>query len=578
MKSWKVLMLILVGLGGIKYLQAQEESPTYCNPMNLDYGFCPIPNFYDHGKHRTTADPVIIPIHGNYYLFSTNQKGYWVSPDLLSWRFITQSFLQARHQTYDDLCAPAVMAKGDTLLVIGSSYSLDFTLWMSTSPETGQWQILIDSFPYAAWDPCWFRDDDGRIFIYHGSSNVFPIYGVELDSHNLRTLGEPTPLLSLNDSIHGWERFGENNDNTFLRPFIEGAWMTKYNGKYYLQYGAPGTEFSGYADGVYQADNPLGPFEYQSFNPFSYKPGGFARGAGHGATFCDFHGQWWHISTIAIGVKNNFERRLGLWPAYFDNEGILYANTSFGDFPHYIDGRFTGWMLLNYNKPVLASSWFTAYPPDFAVDEDIRTYWSAQSADSTEWLMTDLGEVCQIFALQVNYADQDATVIGKVDSLYHSYLIEGSIDSKSWFAIVDKRSNRQDVPHDYTPLKSPVMARFVRIRNVHMASGKFALSGFRIFGHAQKPLPAMVEDFVALRGASEPRNAWLKWKTSDDASGYIIRFGVSPDKLYGSIMVWGRNEYWFNAMDADRDYYFSISAFNEAGVGEPSEVVKLAVP
>jgi hypothetical protein len=39
-------------------------------------------------------------------------------------------------------------------------------------------------------------------------------------------------------------------DNTFLDPFIEGAWMTKHNNKYYLQYGAPGTEFSGYADGV----------------------------------------------------------------------------------------------------------------------------------------------------------------------------------------------------------------------------------------------------------------------------------------------------------------------------------------
>jgi hypothetical protein len=25
-------------------------------------------------------------------------------------------------------------------------------------------------------------------------------------------------------------------------------------------------------------------FEYQQHNPFSYKPGGFARGAGHGAT------------------------------------------------------------------------------------------------------------------------------------------------------------------------------------------------------------------------------------------------------------------------------------------------------
>ena len=39
-------------------------------------------------------------------------------------------------------------------------------------------------------------------------------------------------------------------DNTFLKPFIEGSWMKKYNGKYYLQYGAPGTEFSGYGDGV----------------------------------------------------------------------------------------------------------------------------------------------------------------------------------------------------------------------------------------------------------------------------------------------------------------------------------------
>ena len=53
-------------------------------------------------------------------------------------------------------------------------------------------------------------------------------------------------------------------DNTFLDPFIEGAWMTKHNGKYYLQYGAPGTEFSGYADGVIVGNHPLGPFTPQS--------------------------------------------------------------------------------------------------------------------------------------------------------------------------------------------------------------------------------------------------------------------------------------------------------------------------
>ncbi|MGC8864487.1 MAG: family 43 glycosylhydrolase [Bacteroidales bacterium] len=566
------------GLFHSTILVAQDVRKTYCNPINLDYGFCSIPDFSAQGKHRTTADPVIVPFKGRYFLFSTNQKGYWYSSDLLNWNFINRSFLQPRHKTWDDLCAPAAMAKGDTLLVIGSSYSNDFTLWMSTRPELGLWQVLIDSFPYPAWDPCWFTDDNGRIFLYHGSSNLYPLYGVELDKTSLLPKGKPLSLINLRDSIHGWERFGEYNDNTFLRPFIEGAWMTKYQDKYYLQYGAPGTEFSGYADGVYQSENPLGPFFYQKFNPFSYKPGGFTRGAGHGATFKDFNGQWWHVSTIALSVKNNFERRIGLWPAYFDADGILFTKTEYGDFPHYLDGSFTGWMLLNYNKPVMASTWLTAYPPNFAVDEDMKTYWSALTADTTEWFLSDLGVISEVRAIQVNFADQDADVMGKVDGLYHAYLIEGSLDGERWFILWDKRNNKSDVPHDYVELDVPIKARFVRIKNIHMPTGKFALSGLRVFGKADKPLPRAVQDVVVLRGKSEPRNAWIKWKSASDATGYILRFGVSPDKLYGSVMIWGKNEYWYSAMTADQDYYFSVSAFNEAGEGGSSEVIKAEAP
>ncbi len=43
------------------------------------------------------------------------------------------------------------------------------------------------------------------------------------------------------------------------RPFIEGAWMTKHDGTYYLQYAGPGTEYNVYGDGVYESDSPLGP-------------------------------------------------------------------------------------------------------------------------------------------------------------------------------------------------------------------------------------------------------------------------------------------------------------------------------
>jgi beta-xylosidase len=94
--------------------------------------------------------------------------------------------------------------------------------------------------------------------------------------------------------------------------------MNKHNGKYYLQYGAPGTEIRGYGDGVYISDHPLGPFRYQASNPFSYKPGGFMKGAGHGSTYQDISRNWWYVSSGVVNVKNNFERRIGIWPAGFD--------------------------------------------------------------------------------------------------------------------------------------------------------------------------------------------------------------------------------------------------------------------
>src|SRR5690606_40958051 len=99
----------------------------------------------------------------------------------------------------------------------------------------------------------------------------------------------------------------------------EGSHMTKYKNRYYVQYGAPGTEFSGYADGLLIGDHPLGPFTAVS-DPLSFKLGGYVRGAGHGATFMDNFNQYWHISTTVVSVKNTFERRLGIWPTGFDKD------------------------------------------------------------------------------------------------------------------------------------------------------------------------------------------------------------------------------------------------------------------
>ena len=571
-------VFILIALSASLTLPQQKEPTTFCNPINIDYGYCPIPDFVKQGKHRATADPVIVTFKGDYYLFSTNQWGYWWSRDMSNWHFVPRKFLKPQHKVYDELCAPAAFVMDGSLYLLGSTYTRDFPIWKSSSPRTDTWTEAVPAFQAGAWDPAFFLDDDGRLYLYHGSSNEFPIYGWEIDRKTLQPIGEHVELIRLNSDEHGWERFGEANDNTFLKPFIEGAWMTKHGGKYYLQYAAPGTEFSGYGDGVYVGDHPLGPFTYQPHNPFSYKPGGFAKGAGHGATFQDLNGRWWHVSTTVIGVKNSFERRIGMWPAEFDRDGVMYCDTAYGDYPHYLPGRgrpgaFTGWMLLNYGKPVTASSTLGGFAPNLAVDEDIKTYWSAASGKPGEWLQSDLGAVSTVRAIQINYADQDAEIMGRQPGLYHQYRIAASVDSRRWTTIVDKSRNRSDVPHDYVELPEPIEARFIRLENIHVPTGKFAICGLRAFGRGHGAKPELVKNFVALRGESERRNAWLKWQVSPHATGYVIYAGVAPDKLYTSIMVYGANEYYFRAMDRSRPYYFRIEAFNEAGISTRSPVV-----
>jgi len=556
-----------------------SQSKTYCNPINIDYGYCPIPNFTEWGKHRATADPVIVMYKGDYYLFSTNQWGYWWSSDMNDWHFVFKHFLKSYHHVYDDLCAPAVWVQGDTLLVFGSTYSRNFPIWMSTNPKANEWKEAIDSLDIGGWDPDFFVDDDGKLYMYNGSSNRFPLYGVEMNRKSFQPLGTRKEMYLLEPDKYGWQRFGEYLDNTFLDPFIEGAWMTKHNGKYYLQYGAPGTEFSGYADGVVVGDDPLGPFTPQSM-PFSYKPGGFARGAGHGATYQDKWNNWWHVSTIAISVKNNFERRIGIWPAGFDRDGVMYMDAAFGDYPTYLPSgvadhlksQFTGWMLLNYNKPVQVSSTLASYLPNQAVDENIKTYWSAATGNKGEWIQTDLGSTSTVNAVQLNFADQDAEFLGKQQGIYHQYKLYYSTDGKNWKILVDKSNNKTDVPHDYLELNQPVQAKYLKLENVHMPTGKFALSGFRVFGNGNGNKPQPVENFIVLRTEKDKRSAWLKWKPVDNAFAYNIYVGTGPDKMYNCIMVHTASEYYFKAMDKDIPYYFSIEAINENGVSAKTKV------
>ncbi|MCX6234009.1 MAG: family 43 glycosylhydrolase [Bacteroidetes bacterium] len=558
---------------------ARDHIPsTFCNPMNIDYAF----EFYNDNSSatpfRSTADPTIVRFKGDYYLFATNQKGYWWSPDLSQWHYVYSSF--ARQPADDDLCAPTAFSIGDTLYLVGS-FSFRAPIFMTTNPKEGRWTHAVDSLDFDIWDPAFFVDDDRRVYLYWGSSNFYPIKCVELDPYNqFKPLGEARELLYLDPGEHGWERFGENNDSV-MAPFIEGPWMTNYKNHYYLQYAAPGTEFKVYADGVYLSDDPMGPFTYQPYNPFSYKPGGFITGAGHGSTFQDEYGNYWHVATSMLSDKYKFERRIGLYPAGFDTDGQLFVNTSFGDYPAFLPkgkedhlkGNFTGWMLLSFKKDAIASSSEKGYPLELAFDEDIRTYWSSQSADSGEWLQVDIGHLCRVNAIQINYADHKATQYGKAMDMYHQYQVFHSIDGMNWSLLIDKSYNDRDVPHDYVELSNSVTTRYIKLVNIHMATGNFAISGLRVFGNGFGLPPEPVKEFYVDRQADR-RNAVIHWKKAADSFGYNILYGITPDKLYNCITVYDTDQYDFRGLDSNTTYYFTIETFNENGVSQRIPPIK----
>ena len=567
-KSYCIAWLMLLFVGS---LHAQYRTTTYCNPLNLDYTY-PFHNSHLGKSYRSGADPAVVEFRGEYYMFVTRSWGYWHSKDLLNWDFITPE------KWYFEGCnAPAAHNYKDSVLYVCGNPSGAMSILYTDNPKRGDWKA-VPSVLHDLQDPALFIDDDERAYMYWGSSNRWPIRGKELDMKNkfLPIAKKPDSLLFLRPDIHGWERFGENHTSD-IKPFIEGAWMTKHNGKYYLQYAVPGTQFNVYGDGVYVGKSPLGPFQYAAHNPFCYKPGGFATGAGHGSTVCGPGGIYWHFGTIHLSINYKFERRLCMFPTFFDEDGVMYSDTYFGDYPHYspdqvsrqtTSGGFRGWMLLSYGKPVKASSQLESYPVENVTYENLKTFWVAGKNDDKQWVEIDLEEVSDVYALQLNFFDYEETGFwGRMPNLRQRYLVEASVDGARWRVLVDYRNSFRDAPHNYIELDQPIEARYIRYRHHYVPGKNLAMGDIRVFGLGRGKKPATVKGFTVVREADE-RNARISWKAVKGAQGYNVLWGVALDKLYSSWMVYGDNSLDLRALTVGQKYYFAIEAFNENGISQ----------
>ena len=586
-----------------------------CNPVNINYRYQFNMDPRQHGKMqicREAADPSMILFHGRYYIFASMTLGVWVSDDLSTWE---NHRLPGELPLYD--YAPDVRVMGDWVYFCASRREENCDRYRTKDILNGPYEKIQGSFPF--WDPNLFIDDDGRVYFYWGCSNITPVGGVELDPNTMQPKGDKRVLVEGHPFEIGYERVGEDNSQfpateaeidaayaafhrqqgisedqvpeqlkplirgMFSRkPYIEGAWMDKQNGKYYLQYACPGTQYNTYSDGVYVSSGPLGPFTLADNNPYSYKPGGFLPGAGHGSTMRDRKGNWWHAATMRISMNHDFERRVGIWPAGFDADGELFCNQRYGDWPMAAEGdpwRSPAWMLLSAGKKATASSFVDGHEPGRATEENVRSWWRAASENRSEWLQIDLGQVFDVHAIQINFADDHidipcpGRIVGGSQARYieerdltTQWKLTGSIDGKNWFVIEDKSDAKTDLSHDFILREEGFRARFLRLTDMAVPYGQRpCVSGLRVFGLGQGEKPA-VPSFTARRDSDLDMTVSIE--AQENTLGYNILFGNSPEKLYHSYMTFRAGNQRVGALIKGRNYFVRVDAFNENGITE----------
>lgn len=588
---------------------------VFCNPVNINYRyqFNQDPRTSALSVNREAADPSMIFHSGRYYIFASMTLGVWVSDDLVKWE---------NHRLPDTLplydYAPDVRVMGEYVYLSASKRDNICNFYRTKDILNGPYEEIPGSFPF--WDPNLFMDDDGHVYFYWGCATETPIYGVEMDRETMRPIGERHELIFGDPWTKGFERVGVDHSISpktdeeveaacqgffaaqgidaatvpaevlpmirgmfSQRPFVEGAWMDKFGGKYYLQYACPGTEYNIYADGVYVSDHPLGPFRLAENNPYSYHPGGFMPGAGHGSTMRDKSGNLWHASTMRVSVQHSFERRVGIWPAGLDQDGELFCNQRYGDWPIMVPDGETDpwaqpeWYLLSFGKNVRASSETEEHAPSYAADENVRTWWQAASANEGEWLELDLGQTYDVRAVQIDFADDKLEI--PVPGEFHTddtpkyiddapmvtrWRLEGSADGETYVTIEDKFDADTDLSHDLVVRADGMPLRYLRfvIREVPYGQ-RPCVSGLRVFGRGNGEKPS-VPNYQAVRAGDLDFDVTIE---RNDSVGWNILWGQSPDKLYHSYMVF-KPEQRIGALVKGRNYYVRVDAFNENGITE----------
>ncbi|ACB73649.1 family 43 glycosylhydrolase [Opitutus terrae] len=430
-------------------------------------------------QYRELADPTALWFEGKWYLYPSCDMA-WVSAD--EGRTWQHSPLNIRDVGY----APTVVHHAGRFLLLASGSEL----YAAPTPlgpfaSLGALQMPdIAGMPNQT-DPMLFSDDDGRLYYYWGCTPNSGIWGVELDAAQpTRVIGEPRELIPFQPDTFPWQRLGNHNQNPQL-GWMEGGWMLKRNGRYYLTYSAGGTQYHTYAMGCAVSETPLGKFVPQRRNPIFRTPEGLVTGTAHGCIVAGPRDQLWVFYTVFAGVVHGFERRLGMDLAAIDEHGELFVPAA-TSIPQPLPGATpsSAWLPLNDGEPTFGSSSAPNLPGRFAADHNLLTWWQPAADDAHPSLMTQFSAPAMIRATRIAWRDVGLDTVRGVKPGPVRYRVEAETAPGQWTSIIDRSESEEDLLIDYREC-TPVLARRARLVILGQPAGiSPAVADFTLFGTA----------------------------------------------------------------------------------------------
>lgn len=432
-------------------------SRTICNPIPLpDYPrgrACIDAKAGDTGwmhnlphDFRETADPSVLYHEGRWFLYPSCGMA-WVSADFQTWE-------HHRLEPYDAGYAPTIVKHGDRFLLTACGAGI-FSAPTPLGPFTALGPLLkpngqpIENYN----DPMLFSDDDGRLYVYWGLGEP-GIFGAEINAENCtQLLTEPQIMFSF-DVSHTWERYGEYNEDR-TRSYVEGPWLIKIAGTYYLTYAAPGTEWRTYGMGALRSTSPLGPFVRQQNNPFCSRTEGLIQGPGHGCIVRGPNDTLWAFYTCRVSYEHVFERRIGFDPCGLDTHGDLFVNVS--EFPQWAPGVLTkpeqgnlaGLSPMNHRRHTQISSSASGRNGLYAVDNCMHTWWEPAAGDSVPTLEQDLGHPVTLSAVRLVWRDINLDYARDRGPGPFRWKLDTAGPDGVWTNAIDASGNSKDLLIDY---------------------------------------------------------------------------------------------------------------------------------